>query len=736
MDVMTWSGGTAPAADPDETLARADALRDDRAWGKAAAAYAAFLRLRPGDWSIRVQYGHCLKESGDPHAALLAYREAERQCPEDADIHLQIGHALKLLGRQEEALEEYARALTLDPTNEAARGEVLALHAEPVEDRALAVVAPRPVVPVELVAGAGSLIFDASDLLDYFRHNRAPTGIQRVQLNIIREALAAVDVGGVAIVGFDAGTGEWKPLAPALFLRLASLSREGSAVDDPAWRAAVQAVEAALREAAPLEVPPGASLVNLGTSWWIPDYLRVVRQAQARFGLRYIPFIHDCIPLLVPEHCSSGLVDEFARWFASVCLHADAVLTNSECTRADFRRAQRRLLPGLEIPAFTVPLDAADPLSGTAALPPLLRSGRPYVLFVGTIESRKNHLLAFNAWLSLMRRHGAEAVPDLVCVGKQGWLAEAALQLHRNSSALRAKVHLLHGVPDTELGALYRGCLFTLYNSFYEGWGLPVTESLAAGKVPLVPDHSSLREAGRDCAVYFTPQSEPDLVAKLERLIFEPGFRAEREAALAEAPPPRRWAEVAAQIQASVREAGRIRLPAPRARLACRLGEVHALRLLPGPEPSLAMAIADLLRDGEGWQRLEDWGVWTSPGQSLLRLPLEPEAEAGRLRVYLELVAPPEAVAFRIRAAMRGGAAGAFREVAAAAGEALFCMLDLEAVAGGEIEVEIEADRGVTLPDGRQVGIGLRSLMACRRDDLAARLDYLERAALPRMVAA
>jgi len=362
-----------------------------------------------------------------------------------------MGHALKLLGRQDEALEAYARALTLDPANEAARHEVLALHAV-----APGMPAAPPAMSAVAAAYAGATIFDASDLLDYFRHNRAPTGIQRVQLNIIREALAGPDAEGVVVVGFDAAAGQWKPLPPPLFQRIAALSRAGSATDDPAWREAVQAVAEALREAPPLAVPPGASLVNLGTSWWMPDYLRIVRQAQARFGLRYIPFIHDCIPLLVPEHCSAGLVDEFARWFASFCLHADAVLTNSECSRADFLRAQRRLLPGLEIPCLTVPLDAAEPQSGGGALPPLLRSGKPYVLFVGTIESRKNHLLAFSAWLSLLRRHGAEAVPDFVCVGKLGWLAEAALQLHRNSAALRAKVHLLHGVPDTELDALYR----------------------------------------------------------------------------------------------------------------------------------------------------------------------------------------------------------------------------------------------------------------------------------------
>ncbi|MDB5371665.1 MAG: hypothetical protein JWP04_307 [Belnapia sp.] len=754
MDIISWADAPDAPLDPDELLARADALRDAHDWADAAVAYAAYLRLRPGEWAIRVQYGHCLKEAGDPQAALLSYREAERQHPGEADIHLQIGHALKRSGRPEEALEEYARALTLDPGSAAAREELLALDDPPqkaawaappleatpeVPSPERAWPAPSPAMPP--TPGAATLVFDVSDLLDYFQHNRAPTGIQRVQLNIIREALAQAPAG-LAVAGFVAAEAVWKALPPGLFLRLAALSRDGTAVADAAWRAALAAVGDALRQAPPLAMAQGCALVNLGTSWWIPDYLRVVREAKARVGLRYIPFVHDCIPLLVPEHCAAGLVDDFARWFAAVCLHADAVLTNSDCTRVDFLRLQRRLLPGLELPCFPVPLDAAEPAVHAAPnavpLPPPLRGGRPFVLFVGTIESRKNHLLAFGAWLALLRRHGAGAVPDLVCVGKRGWLAEAALKLHQNSAALRAKVHLLHGVADTELEALYRGCLFTLYNSHYEGWGLPVTESLAHGKVPLVPDHSSLREAGGEGAVYFTPQSEPELVARLEQLIFDAGFRQAQEEVVRAAPKPRSWAEVAREVQAAVQRSAGAALPPPRERLSLPLGQVHALRLLPGPEPSLAMAIADALREGPGWSRLEASGVWTTPGQALLRLPLEQGLPPGRLRAYLELVAPPQPIAFRIRAGLRGGVPGAFRQVEAAAGEVFFCMLEITAEAGGEVEIEFEIEQGVALPDAseaRLVGVGVRSVMVCRRDDLAARLDYLERAALPRLVA-
>ena len=73
-------------------------------------------------------------------------------------------------------------------------------------------------------------------------------------------------------------------------------------------------------------------------------------------------------------------------------------------------------------------------------------------------------------------------------------------------------MHLLHDVPDTVLAGCTAAASSPLYNSFYEGWGLPVTESLAHGKVPLVPDHSALREIGRRGAVFFAPNSEPELV--------------------------------------------------------------------------------------------------------------------------------------------------------------------------------------------------------------------------------
>ncbi|MFC7542675.1 tetratricopeptide repeat protein [Siccirubricoccus deserti] len=230
MDMHASPPAPSDAINPAELLARADSLRDRRDWAEAAQAYAGYLRLRGDDWPIWVQYGHCMKEAGDPRAALLLYREAERLQPEDADLHLQIGHALKLLGRQEEALEEYARALTLDPGNAAARQELLmvgpgdtrAPSPASAEPGAPVIVAPPPpappaaVIPLAKAAGAAptrlAVVFDASDLLDYFRHNRAPTGIQRVQLSLIREALTGAADCAAAAAAFDPMRGVWVAL--------------------------------------------------------------------------------------------------------------------------------------------------------------------------------------------------------------------------------------------------------------------------------------------------------------------------------------------------------------------------------------------------------------------------------------------------------------------------------------------------------------------------------------------
>ncbi|MBU8538269.1 glycosyltransferase [Falsiroseomonas tokyonensis] len=700
-------------------LGEADRRRDARDWRGAAEGYAAWLAQHPDDWGIWIQHGHCVKEQGDPLGAVASYRQAERGLPEDADLQIQIGHALKRAGDRAGARIAYARALDLTPDSDLAWREVATLLAE----GGLAEAAAEEGGGLTLV-GDLSVVFDLSDLLSWFGSNRAPSGIQRVQMEIVGPALRpGVAASTVLLAVFDAEAAAWRALPREIFLRLASLARAGADPLDGPWREAVGLAREAVAAAPELVFPQGAWLVNLGSSWWLPDYSMALRAVKARHGVRYAPLVHDCGPLVVPEHNTPEMVAEFARWFAGLGAHADLLLAVSEATRKDIEALRQKLLPGLPTPPVSVlRLDAqpvrvppaARPHPGVAAL-----SGRPYALFVGTLESRKNHLFVLNAWLALIRKHGAAALPLLVLVGRPGYLSDPALALLRNAPALRDGVRLLTDVPDSALAGLYEGALFTLYNSFHEGWGLPVTEALSHGKAALAPDHSGLLEAGLGLALHFRHQSEPDFLEAVERLVFDPAYRQAQEAKVRAGLKLRAWKQVTDDLLSRLSTAPPAAPPAPPPAV---FGTVHRLAEIAAPLPDPAMALADLLRAGEGWYRAEAWGCWTRPGRALLHLPVA-ASQAGTLRLHLMLRAPARSQ--RVTLATPGAEPMVLE--LAAGGRAVAA---LEVPAQGEVlELAIEADAApeTSSPQAREVGVGVISVMACAAEDLAARLAYLER---------
>ncbi len=99
----------------------------------------------------------------------------------------------------------------------------------------------------------------------------------------------------------------------------------------------------------------GATLVNLGTSWWLRNYFLSVRNAKAEFDIRYVPFVHDCIPALMPEHCVHDLTRDFLEWIRGVFAHADFYLCNSEWTRRDLVKVSEA------ITGNAVPCERRDP---------------------------------------------------------------------------------------------------------------------------------------------------------------------------------------------------------------------------------------------------------------------------------------------------------------------------------------------------------------------------------------
>lgn len=619
-----------------KALAKGDRARAEGDWPVASASYAEALRIDDTDGALWVQYGHALKEGGALDPAIAAYRAAGERRPDCADARLHLAHALKRAGALGEAEHAFADTLRLRECP-AVRTELRALG---LDGASLAAIRETPGV---------SLALDVTDLIRHVRFSRILTGIQRVQVDMV-EGLAALPADPPTLVAFDAGSEEWVAIPLELVRRIGQLAARGGRVDNPDWRGLVAALDAAQQAPEPVSFARGATLVNLGTSWWLRNYFLAVRRLKERFAVRYVPFVHDLIPLVAGEHCTPTLRRDFLRWLGGIFDHADGFVVNSKATRDDLLAVAKAL-------GHTIPVGEPVRLDGRPRTAPRAFTGQgpanPFVLFVSTLESRKNHFMAFDAWHTLIRERGEAAVPDLVCVGSAGWMVEAALARLAASPALSRKVRILSNVGDTELAQLYADCLFTLYPSAYEGWGLPITEALSRGKIPLVADATSLPEAGGDFAVYFDPRSARDFDEKLRRLLDDASFRQVAEDRIREGFAPRSWSAVAGDLLAA--------LPAPGETssqpFALEYGAFHHLGASAEPTWPPEPRDGERFRTGTGWDVPEPDGCVARPGTGFaFRLVGEDNADAA---VFLCLAIEGPGGAILKRAHARTGRDGA-----------------------------------------------------------------------------
>ncbi|HEY1960889.1 MAG TPA: glycosyltransferase, partial [Rhizomicrobium sp.] len=736
-----------------EAVARADAYRDARDWVAAREAYSEAVTLDPSRQPIWVQLGHACKESNDLTAAELAYRKAVEITPDDADAHLQLGHLLKLRGLIAAAIDSYGNALALNPDQHDARAEIAVLERQlTAVKKADTGFGESSFAPYAARRSASdntfSVVFDISDLMHYFHNARLPTGIQRVQIEVIKAALEAGHPDfSYALVCFTKQTDFWIEIPPALFQ---AFSRQAVASGDmtaPEWTALLGDLKRVLQSKKYFRFPKGAMLLNLGTSWWLQNYFLNVRLAKALYGVQYVPFVHDFIPAITPEHCVDELRQDFISWAVGAFDHADHFLVNSNATLKDLRAVGGRL--GHEVPeAAVVTLNAdfrtsldhdAEQLDPEYLLYTKDLEKEKYVLFVATIESRKNHIAAFSVWLKLLKKYGAKNVPKLVCVGNDGWLNDAAYSKLKASELLSRHVVMLQKISDAALATLYENCLCTLYPSSYEGWGLPVTEALCFGKLPVISNSSSLPEAGGEFAEYFDVESEKDFLAVIERVIFDPEYRREREKKIKAEFQPRSWADISAQMIEQLRTWRGKGAPAKAAMespvngiwpVRATLNELHMLAANTSSMLWPGLQSGEIYRNGTGWWWPESWGGWIKgTGPAYVAFKVE-DVKDSALLVYLGLRGVQGK--HSLGTVKTSGAAPI--EVALHPQQDKVVKLRLAATSDGErlivlsVTCNVAADFGALTngTDTRVAGVGVRWFYACKENDLVGRLNLLE----------
>lgn len=256
---------------------------------------------------------------------------------------------------------------------------------------------------------------------------------------------------------------------------------------------------------------------------FVPSHVLPVRHPQHSavtvhdLGFRYFPEAHT----------------RFHRWYLDLSTRfsaatATVLLADSRATRDDLVRfygvdPQRISVVYLGRDEALGPQRDSDRLASIGERLKLWPEGqpRPYILYVGTLQPRKNLVRLVDAFAQLQVRH-----PHLLLVlaGRQGWLAEPILRSVQ-TLGLQDRVLLPGYVADQDLAVLLSCAEFFAFPSLYEGFGLPVLEAQACGTPVLASNTSSLPEVAGDSALLVDPLDVNAMAEAMERLLVDTQLR-------------------------------------------------------------------------------------------------------------------------------------------------------------------------------------------------------------------
>lgn len=424
--------------------------------------------------------------------------------------------------------------------------------------------------------------------------NQLKTGIQRVVRNVILNHDAAARETGIEASPAMFLAGEFYPFAW-------SPRSDGLEADGPRdfrsrlarwcedrlpehWSTRLRVIGARLKKAfrfrklrravkgawlrkfgAPLRPQPGDLLVLIDATWGF-NVWPAVRQWRQQGG-RVACLVYDILPITHPQFFGEGISQRFSNWFDHVLDHADLIVTISDTVREQLRELVHEHdypadLEGPVVESFRLgaELDMHRPdarvRSAVRALLAPEAGPAPY-LMVGTIEPRKNHRTALDAFDQLWR-NGSDS--RLVVVGRRGWKCVDLQARMLNHPEYGRKLFWFPDLTDSELSHCYQHARGVVFASHGEGFGLPIAEGLQYGRPVIASSLPVHREVGGKHAAYFDPNRPDQLAAwidTLDTLGYLPGI------ASPDSFHATTWSEATAELFARCRDAFLGGAPAP-----------------------------------------------------------------------------------------------------------------------------------------------------------------------------
>ena len=275
--------------------------------------------------------------------------------------------------------------------------------------------------------------------------------------------------------------------------------------------------------------------------WWQWGLSRYIKRSRFRVfhGTNYnVPLlktcpavvtIHDLSLLLWPQTHEQHLARRASWRLPLMTRRADAIIVPSQsvktevCEHLGINDSLITVIPEAPRSSFwQVPVDE------TAAVRRRLKIGDDFILFVGTIEPRKNLLTLLRAFAEILRHKRCRT--QLVLAGNEGWLT-GDLHNFLKTADISERVRFVGYLSDNDLRALYSLCQVFVYPSLYEGFGLPLLEAMACGAPVITSNIPAIRETVGDVAVLTSPTDVDELASSIKRLLENPVEREQLSAA-------------------------------------------------------------------------------------------------------------------------------------------------------------------------------------------------------------
>jgi glycosyltransferase involved in cell wall biosynthesis len=263
-----------------------------------------------------------------------------------------------------------------------------------------------------------------------------------------------------------------------------------------------------------------------------PSLLHVQYTAPITCSAPIVVSVHDVSFLEHPEYFTFFRALQLRLTVRRTVRKASCVLTPSQFSKRSILDAYQLaddkvvVLPnGVSSVFHPVAREAAQRSLRTSLL---ASTAVPFILTVGDLQPRKNHVGLIRAFEDLVRSH-PQLRHHLVIVGKEETWYAPTVRAAAKKSQVADRIHFTGFVDDEELRRMYGACDLFVYPSFYEGFGLPILEAMACGRAVACSNTSAMPEVADSAALLFDPADQRDLVFAMRDLLLNPELRQRME---------------------------------------------------------------------------------------------------------------------------------------------------------------------------------------------------------------